>query len=229
MKKIIFVAGVMAGVLGRSASNAQDMSPATNATVGMTVAASAATNAAAVAEAQGVEEKFKQLAADIDSLRASNESLRNKLAGVQEGMQQIRAEQARLATNGISAEDLKPLAAKIEEVDKKRVDDKNVIADQVKQTALQLERLITDRPTAPTKPAPNSPPPANATVTATDGFTYTVGPGDIGTAIWSSFNSKFKEKGMKTITWKQFVDANPTVDWKRLQVGQVIVIPKPPQ
>ena len=34
---------------------------------------------------------------------------------------------------------------------------------------------------------------------------------------------------MKTITLKQAMDANPSVNWARLLVGQKIVIPQPPQ
>jgi TolA-binding protein len=229
MRRVFILAGVLAGLsLLRLPAPGQDATAATNAAATTPATDSAATNAAAVAAAQGVDEKFKQLAADIDSLRAADESLRDKLSSLHDDMQQIRAEQARLASNAISPDDLKPLALKIEEVDKKRMDDKAVIADEVKQTAIRLERLITDTAAAPAKPTAN-PPAADVTAAAANGYAYTIGSGDTLSAIVNSYNAKFKEKGMKTITWKQAEEANPTVNWNRLKVGQVIVIPRPPE
>jgi predicted RNase H-like nuclease (RuvC/YqgF family) len=230
MRRVIFLGVVAAGVcLMRLPALAQDMPVTTNAAVATLVSQSAATNAAAVAEAQGFDEKFKQLAADIDSLRAANETIRDKLSALHDEIQQVRTEQARLASNAISADDLKPLAAKIEEVDKKRIADKDEIADQVKQTAVRLGRLITDSSgAAPGKPVSN-PPPVNVTATTGQGYNYTVVKGDILPAIVSAYNAKFKEMGMKTIRQKQVEDANPTVNWSRLQVGQVIIIPQPPK
>ena len=49
----------------------------------------------------GVDEKFKQIAADIESLRAANQILLDKLSALNNDLQQIRAEQARLAANAI--------------------------------------------------------------------------------------------------------------------------------
>ena len=75
-------------------------------------ATDAAANAAAIAEKQGLDEKFKQMAADIDSLRTANQFLQDKISALKDELQQIRAEQTRLAAAALSREDLKPLARK---------------------------------------------------------------------------------------------------------------------
>jgi predicted RNase H-like nuclease (RuvC/YqgF family) len=188
----------------------------------------AATNAAAVAEQQGVEERFKQIAADIESLRAANEALGDKLSALKADMQQIRAEQTRLAGNSASSEDLKALASKIEEVDKKRLDDKETISDQIKQTAIRLERLLADATPAPPKP-PQRTVSTNDGPATGNGVIYTIKEGDTLTVILKFYNADLRTKGLKTITQKQAEDANPSVDWKHLKVGQQIVIPTPPE
>lgn len=189
---------------------------------------SAASKAAAVAEQQGVEERFKQLAADMESLRAANQTLLEKLSALKDDLQQIRVEQSRLAAGGVTREDLKPLAQRIEEVDKKREEDRQTISEEIKKTADRLEKLFAAnvRAEPPAGPLIKPPPRGDAPATA-DGFSYTIKDGDTLEAIRSAYNADFKSKGMKAVTLKQAMDANPGVDWTRLKVGQKIVIPRP--
>ena len=76
-------------------------------------------NAAAVAEQQGVDEKFKQLSANIASLRSADQALLDQLSALKADLQQLRTEQSRLSANSSVQDDLKLLARKIEDVDKK--------------------------------------------------------------------------------------------------------------
>jgi septal ring factor EnvC (AmiA/AmiB activator) len=101
-------------------------------------ATNAATSAAAIAEKQGLDEKFKQMAADIDSLRTANQLLQDKISALKDELQQSRAEQTRLAAAGVSREDLKPLAQRIEEVDKKRQEDREANSDDFKKLEAAL-------------------------------------------------------------------------------------------
>ena len=191
--------------------------------------ADAASNAAAVAEQQGVDEKFKQFAADIESLRDANQLLLDKLSALKDDLQQIRAEQSRLAANSIGRDDLKPLALKIEEVDKRRQEDKEAISEEIKKLAAHLEKLLT---AAVAEPSPKSsiktPPAGDATATETTN-TYTVKAGDNFDSIKNSYNADLRSKGMKTITLQKIRDANPGVDPIHLQIGQRIIIPLPPE
>jgi predicted RNase H-like nuclease (RuvC/YqgF family) len=187
----------------------------------------AATNAAAAAEQQGVEERFKQMAADIDRLRAADEALEDKLSALKEDLRQVRAEQARLAANSAGPEDLKALASKIEEVDKKRLEDREMIAEQIKQTAGHLKEILTEAAAAPPRPPPK-PASTNDGTAAGTSFNYTIKEGDTLEVVVKYYNAEFKKRGMRAITLKQAMDANPSVEWTHLKVGQQIVIPAPP-
>src|ERR1017187_1638104 len=178
----------------------------------------AAGQAAAVAEQQGVDEKFKQMAADIASLRSANQLLLDKLSALKDDLQQIRAEQARLAANAVGRSALKPLAQRIEEVDKKRQEDKDTILEEIKKSAARLEKYLTNAAEISPKPPVKSP--STAAPATEDGFSYTIKDGDRPLDIVTAYNAEFKSKGMKTITLKQAKDANPGVDWNNLHIDQ---------
>jgi len=203
------------------------------------VPASAATRAAAAAEQQGVDEKFKQLAADIATLSAANQLLLEKVAVLKDDLEKVRADQTRFAAGAVGREDLKSLAQRIEEVDKKRQEDRDAISDEIKKSAERLEKLLTNAavpasrpprsPGAGVGPAPARPPRAGLVPVAEDSYTYTVQSGDRIRTIVRACNDEFISKGMKTITTQQAMDANPGVDWSNLKIGQKIVIPHPPK
>ena len=144
-----------------------------------------------------MDEKFKQLAADIESLRDANQLLLEKVSALKEDLQQIRAEQARLAANAVGRDDLKPLAQKIEEVDKKRVEDKDTISEEIKKFAARLEMLLTNAAESASEASGQA---GVAPAADTNNFTYTVRRDETLDAIVNAYNDKFKSKGMKTIT-----------------------------
>jgi LysM repeat protein len=189
----------------------------------------AASNAAAVAEQQGVDEKFKRIAADIESLRAAHQILLDKLSALDGELHQIRAEQARLSANAIGRDDLKPLAQKIEEVDKRRQEDKEAISGDIKKLAAHLEKLLTAAVAEPSPKSSIKPPPAGDGAATESTNTYTVKAGDNFDSIKNACNTDFRSQGKKTITLKQIMAANPGVDPTQLKIGQRILIPLPPE
>ncbi len=118
-------------------------------------------------------------------------------------------------------EQLKVLADKIAEVDRKREEDKQAIAEEIRKSMGALEKTLAASH-APSKPTPEPEPPADG-----KGFVYTIHPGDNLSLIIKTYNDDFKSKGLKPITLKQAEEANPDVDWNRLKVGQKIIIPRP--
>jgi LysM repeat protein len=112
---------------------------------------------------------------------------------------------------------LKRLAEKIQEIDRKREADRELILGQI-------EKL------AKTSAAP-SPKPPKVTVPDTTvptgpekGFEYVVQSGD----TLSLIAQAYRDKNIK-VTVKQILQANPGLDEKRLKVGQKIFIPAPKQ
>ena len=96
----------------------------------------AASNAAAIAAKEAADERFQRLATDLQAVQSDSETLHAKLTSVEQEIQTLRDATARAADNsGIQAiqEELKRLAEKIQEVDKKRMEDKDAIAEQIQK------------------------------------------------------------------------------------------------
>jgi LysM repeat protein len=123
-------------------------------------------------------------------------------------------------------EDLKRLAEKIVQVDKKREEDRLSISEEIRKAIGGLERSATGAGTSARLTSPKPPPDAETASNGND-FSYTIKDGDTLGVIIKAYNTDFKSKGWKTITVKQAMDANPNVDWTRLRVGQKINIPHP--
>jgi hypothetical protein len=226
MKRVQFLAGIVLSLtLLRLPVCGQDSAPAA-AEAPAPAAATVEVKAAAAAEQQAEDEKFKRLAADMEALRAANQMLLDKWSSLKDDLQQIRAEQARLAAGAISHDDLKPLTQKIEEVDKKRLDDKGTILEEITKVEARLVKLITNAADSPPRtPARN--PVTTATTATEDGYIYTVKARDRLDDIIAAYNEEFKTKGMKTISREKVIDANLGINPNRLKIGQKIVIPHP--
>ena len=122
-------------------------------------------------------------------------------------------------------ESIKRLADKIEEVDKKRRDDNELVLAQLKAIGKGLTK-----PAAPPKdPAPPTVNPKHdLPVSPPDdkppenGYTYKIKDNDTLVKIAKDLNAQ----GFK-VSQKQIMDANPKVNWTRLRIGQPIFIPQP--
>jgi predicted RNase H-like nuclease (RuvC/YqgF family) len=213
MKRVV-VFFVLTQVMLAVSANSQDGTTPTNA-------------AAALAAREGADERYQRMNADIQALQAANEALQNKLSQVSAELLELRNQQAQAASNSNVQDQLKALAEKITEVDRKRQEDKEAISEEIRKSMNGLEKSLTSSPA----PSPSHVQPvANteaANAAAEKGFLYVIQSGDKLALIVKSYNADFKSKGMKPITLKQAMDANPGVDWGRLKVGQKIVIPRP--
>jgi predicted RNase H-like nuclease (RuvC/YqgF family) len=212
MKRVFVFLALMPLWLAVSAIS-QDGAPPTN-------------TAAAVAAREGAEERYERMSADIQALQAANEALQNKLNQVSAELLELRNQQAQAASNSNVQDQLKLLAEKITEVDRKRQEDKEAISEEIRRSIGGLEKSLTSTP-APShaRPATNNTetPPA----AAEKGYLYVIQSGDRLSLVVQSYNADFKSKGLKSITIKQAKEANPGVDWDRLRVGQKIIIPRP--
>ncbi len=170
-----------------------------------------------------------QLKGSIEALAASNADLQKRLVEAYREIRDLREDLAKAAAKS-SVEDLKEqnrtLASKIEEVDKKRLNDASVVQDQLERIAkLVASAPITPAPrpapVEPKKTTPSTPPPSG------EMYTYTIVAGDTLSAVVEAWNKEFKVQGMKTVSMKKVLDANPGLDPKRLLVGKKIFIPVP--
>jgi LysM repeat protein len=188
-------------------------------------------SAAALADKQDAEERYKRMAADVESLQAANAALQHKISALEERMSKFMEDQAKANNNSSVHDDMKVLKEKIQEVDKKREQDKQFITDKLQATTSEIEKMLkknlsqaTVKPTPPREPVVTDKETAAGT---TSGLSHTIEDGETLSAIVVAYNREFQAKGMKKISMKMVQAANPSVNWNRLKVGQKIVIPTP--
>ena len=189
-----------------------------------------AQDAAALADRDAAEERYKKLNSAVESLIEENASLRKKLQQLSDRLGSMRDEQAKAASNSSVQDDLKRLAEKIQEVDRKRESD-------MKQVATELDKIaklaagegpskgpgrISRQPKGGDNEAPATQKPI-----PTKGYTYKVQQGDYLSTIVSAYNAEFKKNGMKPITQQQVINANPGLNPNKMGPGREIFIPMP--
>lgn len=167
-------------------------------------------------------EEMRRLAGQVEDLRAALEAQQRKIANLERQVDTLRTA-LRQSTDSTSTklsdaatrDDLKKLANVIEEVDKKRIADRNLIIEEVKK---QLADLATGL-SKPREPV----------VEKTEGVFYphTVEAGQYLSAILDAYNANFKAKGKGQITLDDIRKANPNININRIYVGQKILIPDP--
>lgn len=186
---------------------------------------------AEVLQRQEEEERARRLTAKIADLEATAQSLQQQIDKLTESLGRLREEVARLShsnpTAGLEAR-LKTLAAEIAEVDRKRLADYEKITAYLEREFARLAKAISAAPASrpPAASSPGASPGGKASPGSGDGkvklMEYTVQPGD----TLSGLVVKLRREGIK-ITQKQIEEANPGVNWERLQVGRKILIPVP--
>jgi hypothetical protein len=188
--------------------------------------ATPASTAATIAAKEDADERYQRLVTDLQAVQSDNEALHAKITAMEQEIQALREAAAHPADNSANQDELKRLAEKIEEVDKKRLEDKDVISEEIRKTISGLQATIQGAPSSPHESRPRLPIVPESQASA-NGYSYTIVDGDRLDLIVKAYNKDFKVKGLKPITLKQAKEANPNVDWNRLRVGQKIVIPRP--
>lgn len=189
-----------------------------------------AQDAAALADRDAAEERYKKLNSAVESLIEENASLRKKVQQLSDRLSAVRDEHAKAASNTSVQDDLRRLAEKIQEVDRKREAD-------MKQVAVELDKiakLVAGEPpgkvpgrSGRTPKAGDSDSPTTQKPIPTKGYSYKVQQGDYLSTIVSAYNAEFKKNGMKPITQQQVIDANPGLNPNKMGPGREIFIPMP--
>jgi LysM repeat protein len=119
-----------------------------------------------------------------------------------------------------SAEDLKALAQKVQEIDQKRIDDRDMIIKQIEN----LSKVAAAPLPAPTHHDRVSPPPTTGSgdtpAVPQNGYDYVIKPGDTLGLIAKAY----RDKGVK-VTKAQIIAANPNLNPDVIIPGKKIFIP----
>jgi septal ring factor EnvC (AmiA/AmiB activator) len=184
-------------------------------------------------------EKLTRLAADIEAVQASNATIQKKFSSLNDEIRSTKEEITRLHTansNSSTQDDLKKLAEKIMEVDRKREADKKLILEEMKNLKETILASLKEMSTTPVKTSGGSnsrPQPVSHSEAATNAantrgfYEYVVQKGDDLPSIVAAYNETFKSQNKKTITRRSVMDANPNINWNKLQVKQKVLIPVP--
>jgi LysM repeat protein len=190
-----------------------------------------ANRAAAIADRDAAEERYKRLSSALDDLMASRNSDQQRFSALEESVRTLRADASRNDAAGKYAtrEELAKLAESVKEIDRKREADKRLILDEFEELKKELRRLLAT-PAAPSgrKPAETTPPkPKTSTpsLPATqEGVEHIIAQGETLSAIVAAYNESFKAQGKKT-SLKLIQDANEGLKPTSMKVGQKVFIP----
>jgi LysM repeat protein len=169
------------------------------------------------AQDTATQQQLDKLSGQIQDLLAAQGKHDQVLAELRRDISELRDKVNTPQVNdSASREDLKALAEKVQEIDRKRQEDRDLILKEIEKlgrVAATPVRRATPKPTEDTSPAPTTP---------QKGYDYTIAPGDTLSAIAKAYH----DQGVK-VTATQILKANPGLDATKLYVGKKIFIPDP--
>jgi LysM repeat protein len=175
------------------------------------------------AQDAATQERLDKLSGRIEDLIASQEVLKKQVSDLAREIEGVRELASKPTGNWATQEDLKRVAKGVEEVDRKRRDDSELVQKQLERLRKVLE---TPLPTPKPKPAPgpkDNPVPDKPSKPE-QGVEHVVKSGETLSAIVQACREQ-----KINVTLKQILDANPGLKPERLRAGQKIFIPALPQ
>lgn len=174
------------------------------------------------AQDAATEERLNKLTAQIQDLIEAQGAQSKRIEALAKEVQVIQQEsQNKPVTDYAAQSDVKELAAKLREVDRKRQEDNERILDELKKLGRNLTTGSGKKPAA--QPPKISDEGASGSPNVSGKvFEYKIQNGDTLGAIVKAY----AEKNIK-VTIKQILDANPGLKPEKMYVGQKIFIPAP--
>jgi LysM repeat protein len=185
--------------------------------------------AAAKADRDAEEERFKRLSSAVDDLRDLQMEQQKHIAALMKEMESLREQVSKPSGNYAGQDELRKLAETVQKIDQKRVEDNERILKEIDKLAKTLSSGTSGgHGKKPPKVAAGS----GDNPSASDGsgggptekgFNYTIASGDTLSTICQAYK---EQKGIK-VTVDQILKANPKLEPTKLRVGQKIWIPAP--
>jgi LysM repeat protein len=192
-----------------------------------------AADAISIATQQEAEERMKRLTATLEEFQTGQAAQQKQINSLASDLSKLREDVAHKDNNAATQESIRKLNEQILKVDEARIADNKRIQEALGKLAESIKALAntpapavrTPRPPAvePGKSSGNPGSGQPAPISASQlGFDYIIKPGD----ALSVVVQKYRKEGIM-VTRQSIMDANPGVDWDRLQIGKKIFIPKP--
>lgn len=173
------------------------------------------------AQDAAVEERLNKLTGQIQDLTDAKDAQNKRIDALTKELRDLQDQLGKPNASYASQDDLKQLADKFQEMDRKRQEDNDLILKKIEGLGKTLGG--SSHASVAAKPQP---PAVDATTPAPSdkGFEYVIQAGDTLSVIVKAY----AEKNIK-VTVDQIVAANPGLNPKRLRVGQKVFIPAPQQ
>jgi LysM repeat protein len=171
------------------------------------------------AQDSGTQQQIDKLFGMIQDVQAAQELQTKKLAALEQEISELRDKVATPAANpdNASAADLKNLAEKVQEIDKKRAADRELILRQIEQLG-KVAGAAPVKPKNKITPLPDDN--AAAPAAPQKGYEHVVEKGETLAAIAKAY----RDQGVH-VTTTQILKANPGLDANKLYAGKKIFIP----
>lgn len=183
------------------------------------------TPATIAAEREEMEANYKRMSLRVEQMEDTLQNQQKRIATLVEEIHNLREQVDKLRAKGESTatqDSIKQLAEKIEEVDKKRIADNELISKKLGNLGKELSTTLVPKTTPQPPPVKTEKTPPAANEPPEKSFAYQIKDGD----TLSRIVTDLRAQGWK-VTQKQVMDINPSVNWSRLRVGQTIYIPQP--
>jgi LysM repeat protein len=194
-----------------------------------------AADAVTIATQQEAEERMKRLTATIEEFQTSQAALQKQVNMLASDLSKLREDAARNNNNTETQESIRRLREQILKVDEARIADNKRIQEALEKMARSIKEIASTPPpptgrtqrVPPSDPPPSSDNPGGGSRLPPNngpqlGFDYIIKSGD----ALSIIVQKYRKENIM-VTAQSIKEANPGVDWDRLQIGKKIFIPKP--
>ena len=175
------------------------------------------------AQDAATQERLDKLSGRIDDLIAGQDSLAKQMSELRRELESVREVASKPPGNWASPEDLKRVARAVEDVDRKRIADSELVQKQLEKIRQALDRPIPQPKKLTSAPARDNPAPEKP-ARPEQGVEHVIKQGETLSAIVQGC----REQKIK-VTQKQILDANPGLKADLMIPGKKIFIPAQPQ
>ncbi|HEY5232077.1 MAG TPA: LysM peptidoglycan-binding domain-containing protein [Verrucomicrobiae bacterium] len=172
------------------------------------------------AQDAATQQQLDKLSGQIQDLQETVKLHDKRIGALEKQVSDLSDKLSQPAVNDYaSTDDLKKLAAQLQEIDQKRQDDNQKILDTLDKLGKSGGVPVSHKPApgVPTTSTDNPPPGVPQ-----KGYEYKIAPGDTPSAIAKAYRAK----GVK-VTSDQILAANPGLNPNKMVVGKTIFIPDP--
>jgi LysM repeat protein len=176
------------------------------------------------AQDAGTQQQIDKLSGQIQDLLDAQAQQGKRLDALEKEISDLSDKvNSPAVNNSASADDLKTLAAQVQEIDKKRQDDNELILKQLDKLAKLSGGAPTghkSKPVVDTTATTSNGDDSTTPAVPQKGYDYTIEPGDTISAIVKAYRAR----GVQ-VTTTQIIAANPKINPNALIVGKKIFIP----